>query len=220
MTVEKLFLRVSRRSINVMAMRHATLGKGRYNPSMLRAAPLALLLAFAVTPALEAQRTGAGFRGFANMPRQFVQSGPRGFSNGQSYRGGLGVLFSPYFLPDGEPYWSGEPGPEPVATEPEPQAVYAPPKPERPAEVIEIPVAADLKEIKPPTPTMFVLTDGERLEAQRFVLTVSSLSVSIDRHERVIPMQALDLDATAAANRERGINLQIPADHNEILLNF
>jgi hypothetical protein len=190
---------------------------------MLRAASLALLLAFVLTPPLEAQRTGAGFRGFANVPRQTVHVGQRGLSHGQSYGGGLGVLFSPYFLPDGEPYWSGEPGPEPVGTEPEPPVVYAPPERERPpaaAQVIEIPVAADLKEVKPPAPTMFVLTDGERLEAQRFVLTVSSVSVSIGRRERVIPLEALDLDATAAANRERGINLQIPADHNEILLSF
>ena len=188
---------------------------------MLRAASLALLLAFLLTPALEAQRTGAGFRGFAKASRQSVHAGQRGFSNGQSYRGGLGVLISPYFLPDGEPYWSREPVTEPVGTEPEPQLMYAPPERERPAaHIIEIPLAGGLKDVKPPAPTTFVLTDGERLETQRFVLTASSLSVSIDRRERVIPLQALDLDATAAANRERGINLQIPADHNEILLSF
>jgi len=58
------------------------------------------------------------------------------------------------------------------------------------------------------------------LEAQRFVLTVSSLSVNISRHERIIPLEAIDLDATTAANRERGINLPIPSDRNEISLSF
>jgi hypothetical protein len=206
-----------------VAMRHGIWGKGRYNPSMLRAASLAaLVLASVLTPSLEAQRTSAGFRGFAKAPRQYVHVGQRSFSNGQSYRGGLGVLLSPYFLPNGEPYWSEEPGPESVGTEPT-QVVYASPERERlpaTAQVIEIPSAADSKQVKPSAPTMFVLIDGERLETQRFMLTVSSLSVNIGRRERVIPLEAVDLDATTAANRERGINLQIPADRNEILLSF
>jgi len=102
-------------------------------------------------------------------------------------------------------------------------AVYAPPEQERPPadpQLIEIPRAVDRIEEKPPLPAIFVLIDGERVETQRFALTVTSLSVDIDRRERVIPLEAVDLGATTAANRDRGINLRIPADHNEISVSF
>ena len=77
-----------------------------------------------------------------------------------------------------------------------------------------------MKDAEPLPPAMFVLKSGERLEARRFLLTATSLSMNINRQQRVIPLDALDLDATIAANRQRGVNLQIPADHNEICLSF
>ena len=195
---------------------------------MWRAASLVLLLASSLTPSLEAQRAGPGFRGFAKVNGQAGQGRQRTFSNGQSprhfhHRDGLGAFLSPYFFPNDESDWSKEPGPEPVGAEPVPEVVYAPPERERPpadAQVIEIPGAANQEEGKPPLPAIFVLINGERLETQRFVLTVSSLSVNIDRCERVIPLEAVDLGATTAANRERGINLRIPADRNEVSLSF
>jgi hypothetical protein len=101
--------------------------------------------------------------------------------------------------------------------------VNAPLERERPPadpQLIEIPRAVDRTEEKPPLPAIFVLINGERVEAQRFALTVTSLSVDIDRRERVIPLEAVDLGATTAANRDRGINLRIPADHNEISVSF
>ena len=190
---------------------------------MLRAVSLAaLVLAFVLSPSVEAQRGSGGFHGFAGAPGQSAHAGQRGFSNGRSSRGRRGGYFSLYFLPDGEPYYD-EPGPEAAGSEPERQVVYAPPEREkRPAapHVIEIPSAADSKPAKPPAPAMFVLMNGERLEAQRFLLTASSLSVHMGQRERVIPLAALDLDATTAANRARGIDLQIPADRGQILLSF
>lgn len=195
---------------------------------MWRAASLALLLASSLTPSLEAQRAGAGFRGFAKGNRQSGHVRQRAFSNGQfpghfQHRDGLGAFLSPYFLPNDESYWWEEPGSEPVGAEPAPEVAYAPLERERPpadAQVIEIPGAANLKEGKPPMPAIFVLINGERVETQRFVLTFSSLSVNIDRCERVIPLESVDLRATTAANRERGINLRIPADRNEVSLSF
>jgi len=189
---------------------------------MLRAASVALLLASVLAPALEAQRVGAGFRAFSGVRGQWAHIGQRGFSSGyfpgRFHPGnGLGAFLSPYFLSDEGGTLSEEAKPEP-----EPQ-VYGPLERERPpaaAQVIEIPTAGKLNDAKPLLPALFVLTNGERLEAQRFMLTVSSLSVTINRRERVIPLEALDLDATTAANRERGINLQIPADRNEISLSF
>ena len=69
-------------------------------------------------------------------------------------------------------------------------------------------------------PTIFILANGERLETRRFLLTASNLSFSIGRQQRTIPLDRLDLDATIAANHERGIDLRIPADRNEISLSF
>jgi hypothetical protein len=46
------------------------------------------------------------------------------------------------------------------------------------------------------------------------------LSVSIDRQRRNVPLSLLDLGATLSANRERGIDLRIPDDRNEISLGF
>lgn len=191
---------------------------------MMRAAAVALLLGSILTASLEAQRIGGGFHAFAPVHAQSIHMGQGRFSSGHSsghfQRGyGLGAFWSPYFLAEDER--SQEEASEPAG--PEPGAQFYAAERERlpaPAQVIEIPAAAHPDTARPPLAAMFVLTNGERLEAQRFVLTVSSLSVSIGRHERVIPVEALDLDATAAANRERGINLQIPADHNEISLSF
>jgi len=190
---------------------------------MWRAASLALLLASSLTPSLEAQRSGAGFRGFAKVNGKSGHGRQRALSNGQfpghfHHRDGLGAFLSPYFLPNDESYGWEEAEPEPA-----PKVVYAPLEQETSpadAQVIEIPGAANHKEGKPPLPAIFVLINGERVETERFVLTFSSLSVNIDRCERVIPLEVVDLGATTAANRERGINLRIPADRNEVSLSF
>jgi hypothetical protein len=197
---------------------------------MWRPTSLALLVAFLLTSCLEAQRSGPGFRSFAKVNGHSSQVGQRAFSSSQfrvhfHHRDGhgLGAFWSPYFLPDDGSYWGGESGPEPIRAEPTPEVVYAPPERERPpaeAQLIEIPGAADRIEGKPPLPAIFVLINGERVETQRFALTLTSLSVDIDRRERVIPLDAVDLSATTAANRDRGINLRIPVDRNEISVSF
>lgn len=195
---------------------------------MWRVAPLALLLASFLMPPLEAQRAGSSFRGFAKSNGQSGHAMQRVFSKRQfprrfHQREGLGAFLSPYFLPNDESYWWQRPGPEPVGAETAPEVFYAPPEREKPpadAQVIEIPGVANQQEGTPPLPAIIVLINGERLEAQRLMLTVRSLSVNIDRRERVIPLEEIDLAATTAANRERGINLRIPADRNEISLSF
>jgi hypothetical protein len=69
-------------------------------------------------------------------------------------------------------------------------------------------------------PTIFILANGERLETKRFVLTASLLTVRIGRQQRTIPLQMLNIDATVTTNHERGIDLQVPDDRNEISLSF
>jgi len=195
---------------------------------MCRAVSLALLLASFLTPSLEAQRAQTGFRGFAKVNGQSGHVRQGAFSDGQfsgnfHHRERPGVLLSPYFLPYDESYCSKDHEPGPVTPEPLQRVLFTPPDQERPpadAQVIEIPSAASQKKGKTTMPAVFVLINGERVETRRFVLTVSSLSVNIDRCERLIPLEAVDVGATTTANRERGINLRIPADRNEILLSF
>jgi len=67
---------------------------------------------------------------------------------------------------------------------------------------------------------MFILRNGERFEARRYLLTHDNLSLTVDRRQRSIPLAMLDIDATVAANRERGIDLRIPADRSEISVGF
>jgi hypothetical protein len=58
------------------------------------------------------------------------------------------------------------------------------------------------------------------VETRRFLLTASVLSFSVDRQQRVVPIDMLDIDATVSANHERGIDLRIPVYRNEISLSF
>jgi hypothetical protein len=192
---------------------------------VLRAALFTLLVASVLSGAALAQRAGAAFHGstagrpgrsgFAgqHLSNRFVAR-HRFPSNG--FRGdGFGSLFLPYYEPFGYEQAEAETnGPEPPVIIPRTQE---PPIPK--AQVIEIPRAtnASAKELPP---TIFILANGERLEARRFVLTASLLSVSIDRRQRTVPLDMLDLNATLATNHERGINLQIPDSRNEISVSF
>ena len=93
------------------------------------------------------------------------------------------------------------------------------PPPTKPL-VINVPGAANSTAARTSQPTIFILANGERLEARWFVLTASNLSVSIDRQQRTVPFDMLDINATINANHELGIDLRVPADPNEISLSF
>jgi hypothetical protein len=140
------------------------------------------------------------------------------FPNGGFHRrGGYGSYFFPYY----EPYWEEQPEvEEPPAQQAQVvvQRTAEPPVPR--GQVIEIPSAANASPARVLPPTIFILSNGERLESRRFVLTANSLTVSIDRQHRSVPLDQVDINATIAANRERGIDLRIPDDRNEISLSF
>jgi hypothetical protein len=185
---------------------------------MPRAALLALLVAFILDGSLPAQRMAPTMHGSsaARSPvgRRGLRSHPR--------HDNVGSVFLPYFFPYDDSFGYEQPPVEVVTNAPAPPVVISqtpePPVPK--AQVIEIPGAAN------PTParmlplTVFILANGERLETRRYVLTASHLSVNIERRQRTVPLDMLDIDATIAANRERGIDLQIPTDRTEISLSF
>jgi hypothetical protein len=209
---------------------------------MPRAALFALLIVSFLDGSLPAQRTGASFQGNgAGMPVRSGVVGQRGFPNRSFPRrvifssrfhprpDNVGSIVVPYFFPYDEPYGYEQPGAEAVANGPVAPVVgiaqpddrqSRTPEPPAKAQVIEFPAAASSAAAKTLPPTIFILADGERLETRRFVLTASNLSVSIGRRQRTIPVDSLDIDATVTANQERGIDLRIPADRNEISLSF
>jgi hypothetical protein len=67
---------------------------------------------------------------------------------------------------------------------------------------------------------VFVLKGGERLESRNYVLTAQSLQIEVGRQRREIPLDTLDLDATIAANHQRGIDLTIPRDRSAVFVSF
>src|ERR1700723_3175037 len=195
---------------------------------MPRAVLLALVVVCLVDRSLQAQRAGAtrhDGRPYRSAVRSgFVgQRGSNRFSPGHSHlrRESSVSDFAPYYLPLEESFGDAPPDAEGVLEAPLPPVVILQsyerqsrePDPHAPKPlVIEIPGVANRKAAKMSPPTLFILTTGERLETRRFVLTASALSVSIDREQRTIPLAMLDLEATSIANRERGIDLRIPAD--------
>ena len=198
---------------------------------MPRAALFALLVASLLGGSLQAQRAAAAFRS-SSATRSTLHSsfvGQRGFPN-RSFRSRshtrndrFGSAFFPYDEPFGDEQANAE------VNEPVPPFVILQPdeRLSRTSEVrahkplvIEIPGAANLAAAKIVPPTIFVLANGERLETRRFVLTASNLSISINRQQRTVPFDMLDINATVTANHERGIDLRIPADRSEISLSF
>jgi hypothetical protein len=196
---------------------------------MPRAALFTLLVACVLNGSLQAQRrAGATFHGDAAGQR--VRSGlvgQRGVPNRSLPRRGFLPGGSPrrdsfgsYFVPYDEPFEYEQPDAEAATSGPMP--VVAPRTAEPPipkGQVIEIPSAAN-PNAKALLPTIFILANGERLETRHFVLTARLLSVSIDRHQRTVPLDMLDINATINTNHERGIDLRIPDDRNEISLSF
>jgi len=207
---------------------------------MPRAALFTLLVAWVLSGAVQAQRAGMAFHASAAGPH--VRSGFVGVGGSQNRaaarRGFLpsGIHrrpnnFGSYFLPYGDSLGNDLPDYDlPGYEETDAEAATNPPVPslmiprtrERlpKSQFIEIPSVANAAIPKLPPPAVFILASGERLETRRFVLSASVLSVSIDRQQRNVPLAMLDIRATLSANHERGIDLHIPDDRNEICLSF
>jgi hypothetical protein len=215
----------------------ATTGQWRIIFGMVRA-PLFILLLASVTTFVHAQR-GAGMTAahraieavHPNVSGYFRTRGhSHGFvrtpETGHAHHPGDGYGYGafPYFLPDYETGW-----PDEEQRSPEPdrapllrvhdEADREPGKP-LPAQVIVISNTTKSSETKPLPATVFVLTNGERLETRRYLLTANSVSLTLHRNQRTIPIKMLDLDATIAENRDRGLDLRIPNDRSEISLRF
>jgi thiol-disulfide isomerase/thioredoxin len=84
--------------------------------------------------------------------------------------------------------------------------------------LIEIPAGPSTPPPKPRPPTVFVLRSGEKLEAHHYTIMGGSVRIAEHGDQRTIPLAALDLKASIAANHARGIELKIPTSPTEIVL--
>jgi len=174
---------------------------------------------------------GFGRRGYWN----------RGYGNGYGY--GYGGFWPGYYdayaygLDWDLPYWdyvnfpptNGAPGPDDeqqsYGYNPAPRQLAAtrdrttPATPVQSPKLIEIPLPNDAV-VKPQPPALFVLTSGEKLESRRYVLSADSLRIDINRKQRTIPISELNVDATIAANQQRGIDVSIPQDRSSLFVGF
>ena len=217
-----------------------TFAISRYNIFMLRGGLLTVLIASVLTgivqpPQAVATSTGLTIGLLVNTNLVGQHSGPT------SQRGiPSRIFFSrfhirphgsllPYYVAHYQPSWyqQSESAETPTSAvggmaiqqhEDVPAATREKPLPK--SQVIDIPSTTISRAAKSVAPTIFILINGERLESRRFLLSARNLSITVDGQHRTIPLEMVDLDATKAANRQRGIDLRIPADHNEIVLSF
>jgi hypothetical protein len=96
---------------------------------------------------------------------------------------------------------------------------YSPPPVSSP-QLIEIPLSGKWAPEKPEPLALFVLNNGNRIETKHYFLTATSLSVEVAYRHRTIPISDLDIDATIAANQQRGLDLNIPTDRNSVFVSF
>lgn len=174
-------------------------------------------------------RAGSGFAHRASNVSTIVARGPVPFHPGHHRAAGephlqnqpLDIVAFPYypFGYDIEPDTRTEVLDAGTRVAPEPEEKPVEEKRVSSPQLIEITGAVRVA-ATPLPPTIFILLSGEKLEAQQFLLTASSLSVTMHRAHRTIAIDMLDLDATLAANHNRGIELRIPNDRNEISLRF
>jgi hypothetical protein len=149
--------------------------------------------------------------------------------SGGHHNRGYGAVWLPY----GAPYWDedgnfwDEPSYQQPPTTTSPQVIVVenkeprpPAAPPEPPKLIEVPQSKEAPAAKPQPATLFVLKGGERLESRDYLLTAESLQIQVGRQRREIPLGTLDLDATIAANHQRGIELTIPRDRTAVFVSF
>jgi len=97
------------------------------------------------------------------------------------------------------------------------------PDPNAPQAVIwEAPTVPGKKQAPaPPTPpAVFILSNGDRVQTARYLVTVNSVRVEQNGVQRTIPLSELNVDETVAANKAHGLNIKFPTDRTQIMLGF
>jgi len=82
------------------------------------------------------------------------------------------------------------------------------------------PAKAATAPVPPPPPAIFVLSNGEKIETSRYILTTDSLRIEQTGAERTIPLTALNMAATKDVNQKRGVTLLFPSSKSQMVLSF
>lgn len=166
---------------------------------------------------------GFGFGFGFGFGRHFFNNNP--FGGGFLYPVGY-YPFGYYdnFYGDGYPTEAERPSPVVVVRdERPPQAVVSRPAPVAEPKLIDVPQVSQFSTNAPARSpaVVFILQDGRRIESQNFTITDSTIFIREGRRPATsIPVDQLNVDATLTANHQRGIDLQLPENHSEILLSF
>ena len=86
--------------------------------------------------------------------------------------------------------------------------------------MISIPSGPASAPPKPRAKTIFIFATGEKLESDEYTIDSTAVSVTTNGKKRTIPLTDLDMTATKAANKQRGITLAIPDTPNQLVLSF
>jgi thiol-disulfide isomerase/thioredoxin len=86
--------------------------------------------------------------------------------------------------------------------------------------MIEVPPERHVRAAKPAPETVFVLRGGERLESDHYTMDRSYLHAVVNGEPRTIAIGDLDVSATEAANRARGVEVKIPNGRGELFVAF
>ena len=107
-------------------------------------------------------------------------------------------------------------------------------KPAQQARIIEVPPAKPVKAapakpapkvtppppVTPPPTAVFILSNGEQIEATEYVVNTHSVQLMEKGSRRIIPLNTVNVPATEAANKQRGIPIKMPTNNAEMVLAF
>jgi peroxiredoxin len=92
------------------------------------------------------------------------------------------------------------------------------PPPPTPPKIIDVPQEANAPEAKPVPRTVFVLTNGERIESDHYTVDADRVHLVVNGRQRTIRTSDLDVKATEAANRDRGVEFKLPTRGREMVI--
>lgn len=190
----------------------------------VRTAPAIVAGLLALGLGAAAQPRGGGRGGIPplapGLPRAGVRPIGRGFFPRArfGYRRGFWPWYGVGYADFEEPYFEEPPRPQVNVADEErdhtPASVMQP-------KLIELPASVEKTPPRPALPTVLVWRNGQREEVKEYAIAGSFLyDYTKPRASRRIPLDDLDLDATASANQQRGVQFLIPAGPSEVTVRF
>ncbi len=85
---------------------------------------------------------------------------------------------------------------------------------------VTIPNGPSFSPIKALPKTIFILSTGEKLESNQYVMQAGFVDISVGDQVRHIALTALDTKQTLALNHKNGVDLKIPASKSEVFIGF